>query len=287
LKKFFLVIFALICFSSAAAHAHDVLVVQGLRVKPHDEALHGFRSACGADVRRVYLADLEGTDIVRLVREEQPRLILAIGADALKKLRPVKDVPIVYLMVVNPQAIVKGSRNMTGVAMNVPPEEYLDLLARISPRPKSVGVVYDPAKTGHQVKRAQQEARAYGFDLLTREVRSHREVAAAINNLKGMVDALWILPDTTVVTPETVELFLLASQEYHIPVISFAGKYVEMGALAALDIDVFDQGTQAGEMAAKILNGTDIADLTAAVARRASVKVNRSVAKKLGITLQQ
>lgn len=285
--KFFLIIFALICFSSAAAHAHDVLVVQGLRVKPYDEALRGFRSACAADVRKLYLADLEGTDIVRLVREEQPRLILAIGADALKKLRPVKDVPIVYLMVVNPQAIVKGSRNMTGVAMNVPPEEHLDLLARISPRPKSVGVVYDPAKTGHQVKRAQQEARAYGFDLLTREVRSHREVAAAINNLKGMVDALWILPDTSVVTPETVELFLLASQEYNIPVISFAGKYVEMGALAALDIDVFDQGTQAGEMAAKILNGTDIADLPAAEARRAPVKVNRSVAKKLGITLQQ
>ena len=287
MKKLFLVIITLICFGPATARAHDVLVVQGLRVMPHDEALHGFRSACGADMRKLYLADLEGTDIARLVREEQPRLILAIGADALKKLRPVKDVPIVYLMVVTPQMMVKGSRNITGVAMNVPPEKYLELLARISPRPKSVGVVYDPAKTGHLVKRAQQEARAYGIDLLAREVRSPREVATAVNNLKGMVDALWMLPDTSVVTPETVELFLLTSQENNIPVISFAGKYVEMGALAALDIDVFDQGRQAGEMAVKILNGTAIADLPAAEARHAPVKINQSVAKKLGITLRQ
>jgi putative ABC transport system substrate-binding protein len=285
LKKFFLVIIALICFGSATAHAHDVLVVQGLRVKPHDEALRGFRSACGAEMRKLYLADLEGTDIAQLVQEEQPRLILVIGADALKKLRPIKDVPIIYLMVINPQTIVKGRRNITGVAMNVPQEKYLNLLTRITPRPKSVGVVYDPEKTGHLVKMAQQEARAYGIEILTREVRKPREVATAVDHLKGMVDALWMLPDTSVVTPETVELFLLASQENNIPVISFAGKYVEMGALAALDIDVFDQGRQAGEMGTKILNGTAIADLPAAEARSAPVKVNRSVAKKLGITL--
>jgi putative ABC transport system substrate-binding protein len=125
------------------------------------------------------------------------------------------------------------------------------------------------------------------MELLTREVRNPREVATAVNNLKGMVNAFWMLPDTSVVTPETVELFLLASQEYNIPVISFAGKYVEMGALAALDIDVFDQGTQAGEMAINILNGTAIADVRASEARSAPVKINRSVAKKLGITLPQ
>lgn len=285
LRKIFLVIIAIILLGPAAVHARDVLVIQGLHVKPYDEAFRGFRNACDAEMKRHFLPDLEGTDIVRLVREEKPRLILAIGADALKKVRTIRDVPIVYLMVVTPQPIVKGHRNITGVTMNVPPEKYLDLLTRISPRPKVVGLIYDPEKTGHMVKRAQQAAKARGIELALREVGSPKEVPETLNGMKGIIDALWMLPDTTVITPETIELFLLVSQESRFPVISFASKYVEMGALAALDINSFDQGKQAGEMAANILNGTAVADLPGTDARNATLKVNRSVAKKLGISL--
>ena len=60
---------------------------------------------------------------------------------------------------------------------------------------------------------------------------------------------------------------------------------MELGALAALDIDGFDQGRQAGEIAEKILNKTPVAELPGAEARRVAVKVNWSVAKKLGVTL--
>ncbi|HEX8960771.1 MAG TPA: ABC transporter substrate binding protein [Geobacteraceae bacterium] len=285
LRTTFLVIIAILLLGSTAARAHDVLVIQGVRVKPFDEAVRGFRSACDADVRRLYVADLEGTDITRLVREERPRLIVAIGAEALKKVQPVRNVPIVYLMVVNPQSILKGNRNATGVTMNLPPERFLDLLARIAPRPKVVGIIYDPAKSGHQVRRAQQAARARGIEIVTREVHSPREVPEALNNLKGMINALWMLPDTTVITSETVELFLLASQENRFPVIAFAAKYADMGALASLDIDGFDEGRQAGEMAERILSGTAATDLPGAEARSATVKVNRSVARKLGISL--
>ena len=285
LRKAFLLIFAILLLGSTAARAHDVLVIQGLRARPHDEAFRGFRSACDADARRLYLADLEGSDIVRLVREERPRLILAIGPEALKRVRLVKNVPIVYLMVVSPQTIVKENRNVTGVTMNLPPERFLDLMARIAPPPKVVGIIYDPARTGHLVRRAQQAARARGFDIIAREVHTTKEVPEALSAMKGMIDALWLLPDTTVVTPETVELFLLASQENRLPVIAFAAKYVEMGALAALDFDGFDQGKQAGEMAARILSGAAVTDLPGAEARSAVVKINRSVAQKLGLSL--
>jgi putative ABC transport system substrate-binding protein len=286
LRKIFLLIFLIICFAPAAARAHDIVVVQGLQIKPYDEAVRGFRNSCDANTKKFLLSDLGGTDFVRLIREERPRLILAVGPEALKKVRPIMDIPIVYLMVINPQSMVKGHRNVTGVAMNVAPEKYLDLLTRISPKPKMVGVICDPAKSGYLVKRAQQAARGRGIELAVREVQTPREVPDALTSLKGIVDALWMFPDTTVVTPETVELFLLTSQENRFPVIGFAGKYVEMGALAALDIDSFDQGRQAGEMAARILDGSAVADLPGGEARSTTVKVNRSVAKKLGISLE-
>lgn len=286
MRKVFLLIIAIILLGSTAAHARDILIIQGERVKPFDEALRGFRSACDAETKRLYLHDLEGTDMVRMIRDEKPRLILAIGGEALKKVRPVRDVPIVYLMVVTPEQIVKGNRNATGVTMNLAPEKFLDLMTRLSPRPKVVGIIYDPAKTGQMVKRAQHAARARGIELAAREVSNSREVPETLNSMKGNIDLLWLLPDTTVITPETVEHFLLVSQESRVPVIAFAAKYVEMGALAALDINGFDQGKQAGEMAARILNGTAVTDLPGTDARGAAVKVNRSVAQKFGITLE-
>ncbi len=285
MRNLFLVIIAVICLGSTAAHAHDVLVIQALRVKPFDEAFRGFRSACAADARRVYLPDVDKTDIVRLVKEEKPRLILAIGAEALAKAQKVKGVPILYLMVLNPQSTLHGNRNATGVTMSVPPERYFELLTQISPAPKTVGLVYDPAKSGHLVKRAQQAARTRGIEIVAQEVRKPNDVPMALSAMKGAVDAILMLPDSTIVTPETVEFFLLFSQNNNVPVITFASKYVDMGALLSLDIDGFDQGKQAGEMAQQILDGAAVAELPGAEARMAHLKANRSVAKKLGISL--
>jgi putative ABC transport system substrate-binding protein len=284
-RKLYLVIIGIILFGSTTARARDLLVVQGLHVKPFDEAFRGFRSVCSADARRIYLPDLDKASIPRIVREERPRLIIAIGADALAGARKVRGVPVLYLMVLNPHLDAAGSTNVSGVTMNVPPEKYFDHLMRISPATKTVGLVYDPAKTGHLVKRAQQAARSRGIELTALEVRRANDVPKALGSLKGMVDALLMLPDTTVVTPETVEFFLLFSQNNNIPVITFASKYVEMGALLSLDIDAYDQGKQAGEMALQILNGATASDLPEAEARKVKVNTNRSVARKLGITL--
>ncbi|HLO24557.1 MAG TPA: ABC transporter substrate-binding protein [Geobacteraceae bacterium] len=284
MRNFFLVIIAIL-LGATAARAHDVLVIQGLRVKPYDEAYRGFRSSCDADTRRVYLPDIDKTDLGRLVREERPRLIVAIGADALASAQKVKNIPVLYLMVLHPQAVVHGNRNITGVAMNAPPEKYFDLLKKISPAPRTIGLVYDPAKSGYLAKRAQQAARARGMELTALEVSKPSDVPRALTTLKGAVDALLMLPDTTVVTSETVEFFLLFSQNNGIPVISFASKYVDLGALLSLDIDGADQGRQAGEMARRILDGAAVSDLPSVEARRTHLKTNRSVARKLGITL--
>src|SRR5512136_183379 len=99
-----------------------------MRVKPFDEALRGFRSVCRADAKTVVVSDVEGIDMVRMVREERPKVILAIGADALQRVRKIRDIPIIDLMVLSPEKITGGARNVVGVDMNIPPEKYLGLM---------------------------------------------------------------------------------------------------------------------------------------------------------------
>jgi len=103
--------------------------------------------------------------------------------------------------------------------------------------------------------------------------------------MKGKADALWLLPDTTVVNPATIDLLLLSTLENKIPVLTFSDKYVEKGALLSLEVDAEDAGRQAGEMANRILAGVAVQGIENEDARGGILTVNMIVAKKLGISI--
>jgi putative tryptophan/tyrosine transport system substrate-binding protein len=285
LRTLLLTILISLLLSAANASASDVLVLQSLRVKPFEDALRGFRNVCKAEAKTVVVADAEGADMGRLVREERPELILAIGAEALQRVKRIRDIPIIYLMVLNPEKITGDARNVVGVDMNIPPEKYLELMERLNLPKLKVGLFYDPDKTGGFVKRIRQAAATMGIEITAREVHSPREVPEMLIKMRGSCNIFWMLPDSTVVTPETLEMLLLFTQESRIPIIAFAGKYVDTGALASLDIDGFDLGKQAGEMANRVLDGTRVSQLKDAEARKSVMRINRKVAAKLGISL--
>ncbi|HOP40850.1 MAG TPA: ABC transporter substrate binding protein, partial [Geobacteraceae bacterium] len=86
-------------------------------------------------------------------------------------------------------------------------------------------------------------------------------------------------------SPETVEALILFSIRTGIPVITFSEKYLRMGALISLELDTFELGRQAGEMAREIFNGTPPDKIPTASAEQAIATANPSVATKLGVSL--
>jgi putative ABC transport system substrate-binding protein len=285
LRTFVITILLGLIFSTGNALAAEVLVLQSMRVRPFDDAVRGFKSAARVDTRTVVLSEAEGTDVLRLVREERPEVILAIGADALRSVKRIRDIPVIYIMVLNPERITGEARNFTGIDMNIPPEKYLSLMERLKFPKLKVGLFYDPEKSGAFVRKIRQAAESMGIEVTAWQVRSPREVPEELKKMDASCNLFWLLPDPSVVTPETVELILLFTQQNRMPVVAFAGKYVDSGALFSLDIDGFDQGKQAGEMAARILSGADVSQIRETDARKAVMKVNRRVAAKLGINL--
>lgn len=104
-------------------------------------------------------------------------------------------------------------------------------------------------------------------------------------DMKEKIDAFWMLPDITVITPETVKFLLLFSFENNIPLLAFSEKYVEAGAFMSTGIDAFYMGHQAGEMANKILSGRVVKDVQQVYARKLIVSTNLMIARKLGVNL--
>jgi len=283
LRTFSLTILFGLILSAATVFAGDILVVQSLQVKPFDEASRGFRSACRDKSITVVVSGAAGVDVLKTVREERPRLILAIGADALNRVKKIREIPIIYTMVLNPEKIAGRVENIAGVNMNVPPEKYLGLMARLNLPDLRVGILYDPAQTGSMLENIRQKAVAKGIEITAIEVHNPGEVSEKLAKMKGTFNLFWMIPDPTVVTPETVESLLLFSRQSGLPVVTFAGKYVDGGALLSLDISSFDLGKQAGEMANKVLGGTRVAELPETEARMAILRVNRKIAENLGI----
>lgn len=283
IRKVFISLLLVMSCGLPAAEAQDVIAVRSYNVRQYDEALTGFKRACDCNVRELALSEDNGPHLLSEVNRIKPSLVFAIGAEALSLVSET-NMPVVYAMVLRRPRAVSQKENISGINMEIPIELQLEEFQAALPNVRRIGLVYDSRKTSAgMVKSAALAAKTKGITLVTREVSSPQKVLTAINTMRDEIDVFWMLPDSTVVTPETVEFILLNSIEKGLPVITFSPKYVEMGALLSFSMDAFDVGRQAGMLARGILNGEDAASLPAAQAGRLILSINLKAAKHLGV----
>ena len=276
-------LFCILSDTSNAATAR-ITAVQSINIKPYNDSLKGFINECMCDVDQVILSDLYGVDIKTKLRNSKPDVIVAIGIDALKRVKAINDIPIVYLMVLNSQSELSGNNNITGVNMNIAPERQLRIIKETNPKINRIGVIFDPARKSQYVRNVIQIASSMKIKMITKEIHNLKDFPVILNSMKDEIDAYWMLPDVTVVKAETVELVMLFSLENRVPVITFADKYLDMGAMMSLGIDAHDIGRQAAKIVKSILAGAQIEEKSIN-ARRVVVTINQKVARKLGITI--
>jgi putative ABC transport system substrate-binding protein len=277
--KLIIVAFLVFFCSSGPSFAQEIVVVKGPFIKPYEEAVKGFRSVCRAELTELESV-LSKSELLSRIYQIKPDLVLAIGNTALQKIKDVRGIPVVYAMVTNPGGILNDAGHVSGVSMNIPLEKQLKEFLNISPSSRNIGIVYDPDKSSHFLEEAHGAAQALGVEIISREVDNPRDVISAINSMKGVVDAFLMLPDTTVVTEESLEYLFLTSHEKHIPVIAFSEKYLKSGAFMAVSIDAADIGRQAGLIASRVLKGISISQIPPGRPRTASISINIKTARR-------
>src|SRR5438093_345370 len=175
-----------------------------------------------------------GRKIVAQIQSKvKPDLIRAVGISALQAAATeAPNVPVVYAMVLNPPSIVGAEpKNITGASMNVPVDHTIRLLKQLGPQIRRIGAIYDRAKTGYLVRRAEAIARDEGLQVIAKETRSAKEAIPALESFQEeRIDALWILPDETNLAPAVVQRMLLFSYRKKIPLLGLSESQVQMGA---------------------------------------------------------
>lgn len=285
-KKVLLIILLLISFSIPTLADGEILVVQSVRIPPYEDALNGFLDSSNLKIKRVVLSELKKINLMKKISKTNPPLILAIGRDALMNVREIRDIPVIYIMVLSPQFIFNHNENFYGIMMNVPPEKQLEIYVNCIPELNNIGLIYNPDNTEELAQNAIKAAEKKGVKLIVRKTTKASYVPSELKDMADKIGAFWMLPDITLMTPESIELLLLTSMEKNIPILTFSDKYVEMGALVSVAVSPKDMGRQAGELAQKIIAGENKVDEKIIFARKAVITFNKKVAEKLGIDLK-
>jgi putative ABC transport system substrate-binding protein len=221
------------------------------------------------------------------IEQARPDLVLTLGtrATAAALANRLEGVPLVFSMVLYPQQEGFVRSDVTGITLEVDPDEQFRLLRRLLPRARTVGVLYDPTQTGVVVQQASRAAERLGFRLETQQVSGPPEALRAIDRLAAHVDVLWAVPDSSVFTPLTTGQIQMAALQRRVPVLGLSASHARTGALAALTPDYGDVGRQTTELVRKVIARGDATGIPIARPRKVDVIVNARTARRLGISL--
>jgi putative ABC transport system substrate-binding protein len=221
---------------------------------------------------------------------QEVNLLVAIGTTvAQASLSATRDtkVPVVYASVTDPKG-AKLVGNITGVSNFVPTKDQFDIIMKIIPSKKKLGVIYNPgeANSASLLTQMQDAAKENGLELIVGTASKTSEVSIAAQSLIGKVDAIFINNDNTALA--AINSVGQICRENKIPLFASDGDLKESGALALLGADQYEIGRQTGRMVAKILRGEALApDIKVEYPARVNVDLNDQAAQALGITFPE
>jgi len=269
--------------------AMDIAILQSSDIPAYQEAIAGLKATgpIGAIYTEYDLqGDLElGKRLARKLRASNASLVVAVGLKAALAAKvEIVDVPIVYMMILDPLKHQLTAANMTGTLLEVPVDRQLKIMRTFLPTLQRLGTLYDPAKTSSRVKEALLQATISGFQLKGLPVESEKEVPQQLRTLLSDVEALWLMPDSTVLTNESIQFILESALARQVPVIGFSPEFTRLGALLSMSVNYFEVGRETGLLAKRILNGEGLLPLNPVPIERLKITVNLKTARFLGIT---
>lgn len=269
-----------------AAPSGGVAVVCDREVAPYRALLEEFTRTCDCTVRVILPREAAREGFERRLKAEGVRAVVAVGVQAQAAVEGLRELPVLLTMVPQVAPWVAARPNRSGIEFALSPRQHLETLRRVFPRARRVGLVFDPAQTGDYVREARAAASALNLTLEAREIARPGELSRRLEQLRGQVDAIWLLPDPTVLHAENLDVLLLDSFASRVPLYGFARKYVEQGAIAAAHLDAAALGAQAAGL---LLDRSSASGAAAPVrweyARGAQLVLNQRVARKMGIVL--
>ena len=271
----------------AESLAAEIAILKSSSMGAYDQAITGFKSTApsGAIYSEYDLqGDLDqGRKLARKIRASEASLVVAVGLKAaLAAKLEIVDIPIVYMMILDPSKHNLNAPNMTGTLLEIPAERQFKILRAFLPELRRLGVL---SNSGSQpkVKDTIAQAATQSFQLQAFPVESEKDVPQQLRSLVASTDALLLVPDATVLTNESIGYILETSLARRVPVIGFSPEFTRLGALLSVSVSYGEVGRETGVLAKRILEGDRKLPAKPIPIERLKITVNLKTARFLGI----
>lgn len=202
-----------------------------------------------------------------------------------------KNIPVIFNAISDPVSAglaiseTQPMDGITGISDLLPVKDQLELIRAILPDAKKIGIIYTTSEANSisTIELYKTLAADYGFQIIDKGISKQAEVTQAADILLKQVDCISNLTDNTVVA--ALSAVLEKANAKNIPVFGSEEEQVKNGCIASAGLDYVALGVQAGNMAARVLNGEDISSIPFETLKESKVTINLDAADKLGIKI--
>lgn len=176
--------------------------------------------------------------------------------------------------------------NVTGTSDLAPIDQQVELLQKLVPDAKNVGIVYcsSEANSVYQAEEAQKYLEKADMKVKTYTVADSNDIQQVVTKAADESDAIYIPTDNTLAS--NMEIVKNVTVPAKVPVIAGEENMCSVGGLATLSISYYSIGYNAGLMAYDILeNGKNPAEMPIQYADEVTLKYNAEIASELGIDI--
>src|SRR5262249_24319731 len=136
----------------AQAAPVEIAILKSSNIAAYEQAIEGFKAT--APSNSVYAeydaqADLDvGNKLAKKIRSANPDMVVAVGLKAaLAAKSEITDVPVVFMMVLDPQKHNLTASNVTGTLLEIPIDRQVKLIRSFLPEKHHMGLLFDPKKS--------------------------------------------------------------------------------------------------------------------------------------------
>ena len=222
-------------------------------------------------------------------------LILAIATPAAQAVANMtKDIPILVTAVTDPAAaklvadnIVPGG-NVTGTSDLTPVKEQIELLNRITPDLKTVGLLYCSSEQNSvfQINIAKETLDFMGIKYIDATVTSVNDIQQVVQSLVGKVEAIYTPTDNMIASG--MANVALVTEPSKIPVVCGEGGMTMLGGTATYAINYYELGKLTAAQAVIILRGIQKpANMPIETLKTFDLVVNTNMVNSIGLTIPE
>jgi putative ABC transport system substrate-binding protein len=235
------------------------------------------------------------TQIAKQLVSLKPKAVVAIStpsAQAVLTESKKEKIPLIFSAVSDPieAKLVTGfssTKDATGVSDYLPPKSQLELVRIFHPKLKRLGFIYNPGEINsvQQLQKIRDMAKSMGIEIIESTISKTSDASAAVNNLVGKAEAIYVPNDNTGVA--AMKSIVQTAEKSKLPVYAGDTGSVEVGAIATNGYDRSMLGQKAGNMLVKVLKGKSIVQMPVERDHDLQVYINFVSAERFGVVIPE